>query len=125
MTMKYSQFEIEGGSASNVLTLRLSGKLTANDYELCVPELDRMIETHGKVRIFMELEDFHGWTVAAAWEDAKFGLKHFSDIERIAIVGEKTWEKGMTLFSKPFIKAEIRYFDVSDLADAKAWVVAE
>jgi hypothetical protein len=62
------------------------------------------------------MHDFHGWDAGALWEDAKFDLKHFADIERLAFVGEKKWEKGMAQFCRPFTKATIRYFDRSEEA---------
>ena len=37
---------------------------------------------------------FQGWDAGAAWEDLKFDLKHFGDIERLAMVGDKKWQHG-------------------------------
>ncbi len=122
MTTQFSCIEIEEKSWENILTMRLSGKLTKEDYEQFIPEIERMIGAHDKVRILVELVDFHGWTVAAAWEDTKFGMRHFSDIERMAIVGDAAWEKGMALLLKPFTKAKIKYFNVDQMAAAKAWI---
>ena len=68
--------------------------------------------------------DFHGWNAGALWDDLKFDLKHFSDIERLAIVGDKAWEKGMSVFCRPFTTATIRYFDRSAIEDARQWVAA-
>jgi hypothetical protein len=42
------------------------------------------------------------------WEDIKFSVKHFADIERLAMVGDKKWQRGMAAFCKPFTKATIR-----------------
>ncbi|MGD0412670.1 MAG: STAS/SEC14 domain-containing protein [Verrucomicrobiota bacterium] len=52
----------------------------------------------------------------------KFDLRHFADIERLAMVGEKKWEKKMSVFCKPFTTARIRYFDRASIADAQAWL---
>lgn len=60
----------------------------------------------------------------ALWEDVKFDVKHFNDIERLAIVGESAWEKWMAAFCKPFTTAKIRYFPAEQLAEARAWIVA-
>ena len=62
--------------------------------------------------MLIELRDFRGWTVGALWEDTKFGLFHFNDIERLAIVGDQQWEKTMAAFIKPFTAATIKYFDL-------------
>lgn len=63
------------------------------------------------------------WRDAGAlWDDITFDAKHFADIERLAIVGDKKWEHGMAVFCKPFTTAKIRYFDSSAEKDARAWL---
>lgn len=125
MTTQFSHIEIEGRSWDNILTMKISGKLTKDDYDFFVPEIERMINDRSCVRLLIILEDFHGWTTAAAWEDGKFGFRHYSDIERMAIVGENRWEQGMALIVKPFTKATVKYFDVSDLDSAKQWITED
>ena len=117
--------ELHEETDQRVLDVHVSGKLTKQDYETFVPELDRRIEQHGKISILFDMHDFHGWNAGALWEDTKFALKHFSDIERLAVIGEKRWQKGMTTFCRPFTKAEIRYFDHDHDAEARAWIQPE
>ena len=93
------------------LAIELSGKLTAGDYEEFVPKVDSLVQKKGSIRILMKMNDFHGWEMAAVWQDTKFGMRHFNDIERLAMVGEKAWQHGMAVFCKPFTKAEVRYFE--------------
>jgi hypothetical protein len=71
---------------------------------------------------FRKMAGFHGWKGRALWDDIKFDLRHFADIERLAMVGEKKWEKKMSAFYKPFTTARIRYFDSASIADAQAWL---
>jgi hypothetical protein len=108
-----------------VLVIRASGKLSKEDYEHFVPEVERLIEQEGKIRLLFEMHDFHGWEAGALWEDIKFDLKHFADIKRLAMVGEKKWEKWMAKFCQPFTSAEIRYFDQSHMDEARRWIVSE
>jgi hypothetical protein len=72
--------------------------------------------------MLVTMQDFHGWTPGAAWEDTKFALHHFSDIERLAIVGETKWQHGLAVFCKPFTKAAVRYFDHTATNEARAWL---
>lgn len=58
----------------------------------------------------------------AAWEDTKFGVRHFNDIERLAIISGKTWEKGLAYFCKAFTLVRDRYFDIDKRDETKAWV---
>lgn len=105
--------------------VRISGKLTAEDYEKFVPEVEKQIAEFGKLRLLVELHDFHGWTLAAVWDDMNFDMKHWNDIKRLAIVGESKWEAGMAVFCKPFTGAKVKYFDHSKLEQAKKWLVEE
>ncbi len=111
--------ETAGGK---VLEVQVSGKLTHDDYAHFVPEFERLVKDQGKLRVLVEMVDFHGWEGAALWDDIKFDAKHFSDIDRLAMVGDSKWEKGMSLFCKPFTTAKIRYFDRTAIADARAWI---
>jgi hypothetical protein len=108
-------------SGGSVLVIHVSGKLLREDYAQFVPEFDRLVRQHGKLRVLFDMSGFHGWEISAAWEDLKFGMKHFSDIERLAMIGEKKWQQGMAIFAKPFTKAAIRYFDRADAAQAHKW----
>ena len=105
-----------------ILVVQATGKLSKSDYEQFVPETERLIKQFGKIRVLFEMHDFHGWEMAGVWEDMKFDLKHFRDIERLAIVGEKAWEHGMTVFCRPFTTAKLRYFDSSKAEDATNWI---
>jgi hypothetical protein len=108
-----------------ILIVHVSGKLASADYEHFVPEFERLVAQNGKLCVLFEMTDFHGWKAGALWADTKFALKHFSDIERLAMVGEKKWEHGMATFCKPFTKAVIRYFDHVDRAAARKWLEEE
>ena len=105
-----------------MLEVQVSGKLAHEDYLHFAPEFERLINKHGKLRVLFNMVDFHGWEAAALWDDIKFDLKHFSDIERLAMVGGKTWEKWMAGFCKPFTTAEVRFFDAAQSEDARTWL---
>ena len=87
--------------------------------------MERLVKQHGKLRMLVEMYDFHGWIGGALWEDTKFDAKHFNDVERLAIVGETKWEKGMTVFCKLFTTAEVRYFDHTKTAEAWDWLAGK
>jgi hypothetical protein len=112
-------------AGGKVLVVNLSGKLTKDDYARFVPEVERLIKAHGQLRLLVRMHDFHGWTVGALWEDIKFDWKHFADIERLALVGDRKWEANMATFCKPFTKAKIKYFDEAQADEALTWIQAD
>ena len=111
--------ELNGGK---ILEVVVSGKLTDEDYQQFIPEFERQVAQHGKIRVLFEMSQFHGWKAKAAWDDLKLGVKHNRDIERLAMVGETKWQKWMAEFCRPFSTAEVRYFDHCALDQARAWI---
>lgn len=107
-----------------LLVIHVRGKLHTADYEHFVPIVERAVLKHGKVRMLVQMHNFHGWDAGGLWEDVKFDAQHFNHIERLAVVGEKTWEKWMAVFCKPFTTASIRYFPSDKAVDARAWITA-
>jgi stage II sporulation SpoAA-like protein len=105
-----------------ILEVQVTGKLTHEDYQTLVPAFERLVKEHGKLRVLFEMTDFHGWDARALWDDIRFDLRHFSDIERLAMVGHKRWEHGMSVFCRPFTTATIRYFDSTTIPGARAWL---
>ncbi|MFZ0614092.1 MAG: STAS/SEC14 domain-containing protein [Desulfobacterales bacterium] len=122
MTIGFYEIQLEEASGGNIVTLKFKKRLDKEDYEEFVPRLEALMENSAKIRLVVELLDFEGWTAGALWEDTKFAARHFSDIDRLAVVGDMRWEMGITVFVKPFTSAEVRYFDMKDLDQAQHWV---
>lgn len=93
-------------------------KLTEEDHNRFVPKIEHMIKK-GKIRILLGLKNLYEWTGSPACEDTKFRLNRFSEIKRLARVGEKMFEKAMTVFCKAFSTAEIRFFEHDEFIQAK------
>ena len=105
-----------------ILVVHVLGRLVKADYGPFVFEFERLLRLHGKLRVLFDMTGFHGWDAGAVWEDIKFDIKHFADIERLAMVGDKKWQHGMAAFFKPFTKATTRYFDQDNAVAARQWL---
>jgi len=103
------------------LEVHLTGKLSRDDFLEFVPVADRLVSEWGRFGILAVMRNFDGCEPGAIWEDLKWDLKHYHDVERVALVGERKWQAGMSKFCKPFTGAEIRYFDIRDLERARHW----
>lgn len=110
------------GLPAHTVGFQMSGKLHDEDYKSFVPVVDAEIAKEGKVNVLALMHDFHGWDAKALWDDIKFSATHCIKIRKVAIVGEKTWEKWMAAVCKPFTMAKVRYFEASEIDAAKAWL---
>lgn len=109
----------------NIFAVRVSGRLTHEEYQSFLPELESLIKHYGKISLLIELDHFEGAELVAMKDDMEFGLAYQDQFEKIAIVGEKLWERFAVMLGKPFIDSEIKYFDQREAAQAWDWLRSE
>lgn len=113
-------------SRGNTLALKASRKLTEDDYaSVLIPKLDALLREHGKLKVLFYMdESFEGWEPGAAWDDAKFGIKHRADFAKLAVVGGPRWVEWCMRLSAWIMEGEVKTFDEAQLRDALEWIAA-
>jgi len=110
-------------STGDLIGFKVSGVLTDEDYQrVLIPEIQKVINQQGKVRLLWDMEEFHGWDLHAAWDDLIYGFKINKNLSRIAILGDRQWEEWMAWVLEPFAQGELRYFHNSKLEEALEWL---
>jgi hypothetical protein len=108
----------------NVLGIEASGQVTAEDYQtVLVPALEAKLRKTKKVRLLYVLGDtFDSYTFAAAWQDAKVGLMHLTQFDRIAVVSDVDWIRNSVKVFGFAIPSEVHVFAIAELHKAREWV---
>jgi hypothetical protein len=114
--------EIQEEVGCCALTIHVSGTLTEEDCAMFVPELNRLIAKYGKACLLVEAHDSHASWADSPWEDVTFDLENLGHVERVALVGARSWQKRMAGFCRPFTHAQVRYFEEHQLEEAQRWV---
>ena len=105
-----------------VAHVRLHGSIAENEYSQFLPRLEAFIERHGRIRVLLDLRGFDGWEdVSAFWQHVLLVKDHHRAVRRIAIVGERTWERVIAELVPRLAGVEGRYFDAASLDDAEIW----
>jgi hypothetical protein len=119
--MSTELIDLSGGT----LMLIISGKLSEPEFKQAQAAAAVAIQRHGKVRIVVIAEDFQGWDHDGKWDDLSFQSQNDSQIECMAIVGDRRWKDPVLAFAgKGFREFPIEYFDHGQLAKARAWLRA-
>lgn len=108
--------------AGDVLTIHVNGKMDHADYKRLAVDLEKQIQNNPKLHVLFDMTGFHGWEHGTLWHELEIDMKHFDDIERLAMVGDRKWHHAMESFCKPFTLATIRCFDFSEAAEARKWL---
>ena len=113
---------IEKMSSHFFLSLKATGRLTHEDYEIITPMIDSALEgiKEPVVDVYIDCSEFEGWELRAAWNDLKLGLKHGRNFNRIAIYGNKKWQEYASKIGSWFISGEVKYFESAD--EALTWL---
>jgi len=109
-------------NVKGVAAFKAVGKLTHDDYQKFLPTLEEIIREEGSISLLLELENFHGWELEAAKDDYEFARSHLECFRRIAIVGDRRWEKWLAMLARPFVDTEVRFFTSDQLSEAWSWV---
>ncbi|MEX2336272.1 MAG: STAS/SEC14 domain-containing protein [Fulvivirga sp.] len=117
--------EILTKSYDDTVAIRMSGDLTAKDYEPIISLLENKIENYGKINLYCEIVGLEEVEQGAIWKDLKFDIKHFNNFEKVALVGDKQWLEWGAKFAKPFTSAEVKYFDNAEKAEAMEWIATK
>ncbi len=109
-------------SKGNILGFKMIGDISKEDYKILVPEVQALIDKEGSISLLMDITQFK-WEDIDAWgADFNFGRTYRKKINKMAVVGDKTWEKWITNLVEPFYSIEAKFFDPIDIEVAWKWI---
>jgi len=116
---------IQIDSEGDIVTARLLGKLDPSVYDGVNEEIDNIMSRAEHVRLVLDLREFDGWSgLSALGDHLSLVREHYRVPERIAIVGDKAWQKMAGKIMARFVNAQTKFFDSDDYDGAVAWVAA-
>ncbi len=108
----------------NALKIVVPDKLKADDFRQIAPQIDSLINQHGKIRLLIDASGFNGWENIAAFEKhAGFVKDHQQKIERIAVIAAHEWQHWLIGAVRIFVHPEVRAYDKSHASEALRWIV--
>ncbi len=108
----------------HLLGLAIVGRLEVADYEKISYHIQDVAEQHTKVRVFLEIVQLKAPSFRALWEDIKTSVKHYNDIERVAIVGDQAWLKASVKVGDLLTPGlDMAAFAASDRQRAMNWLL--
>jgi len=111
-------------SDGNAVAFRAHELLTDDDYKnVLVPAVEKMLAQHDKVRVLLDCaDDFRGWEPRALWDDARFGIAHRHEFERVALVGGTMLAQWGAKLGNHLIEGEVETFDEGEFDNAWEWL---
>ena len=114
--------EILPQSSGNVVGARVGGRLDGEECKLLAARIEALIGEHKTVRLLLDVSECDRVDPAAAWEEFVMGVKHWNDLERVAIVGGAKWSRVAASTLNRLTYGEAEHFSADELAGAWVWV---
>ncbi len=114
--------EIISTDSDNVVGCKIDGRIKSEDIDKVAEYIEEKLKTKKKLRIYVEVKKLEGISLEAFFKDLKFGIKHFNDFDKKAVVTDKEWMKKVaTVADKLFPNIEVRCFSFEDKETALEW----
>ncbi len=110
---------------ANLVAYIIYDDVTEEDVKRVRRDMNRVIDDYGSVRIYMDVRKLSGMTPQAVIEDLKLTPEYLRDVERFAIVGDKSWQEWLARLSDAITTGELRYFEPGEAVRGQTWVRRE
>ena len=109
---------------AGILHVRPAGPLREEDFAALTRAADGYISREGELAgLIVETRRFPGWEdLAAALGHFRFVKDHHAKIRKVALVTESPLGSIGQHLASLFVSAEIRKFDMDELAAARDWI---
>ncbi|OBH34601.1 hypothetical protein A5692_12870 [Mycobacterium sp. E342] len=119
--------EMLHGFPDDVAAFAIHGHVTKGDYDaVLIPSFEDKLTRHKKVRIYCEIaSDLTFLGPSAVWADSKFGVDHYFDWDRCAVVSDVPWVKHVAKLSELFgflWPGRYRTFSNAEAEKARDWI---
>jgi hypothetical protein len=108
---------------AQAVEIRLSGRVSTEEFDRVAARLEAFIERHGRVRVLEVIQDFEGMDAAALWHDVKFSFRHLQDFSRVAVVANPEIHNLWSSLVSPFIRCEVEHFAPDEIEEARDWLM--
>ena len=112
------------GLPAGTLGFKVSGNVTGDDYDnVLTPAIDKAIEEFDRIKLLAQIgPDFKGYSLDAAWDDAKLGLRHWNGFDRVALATDVSWIRTMIKAIGFMMPCPVQLFELGEVDDAKRWL---
>jgi len=116
--------EVLTGLPDGTVGFRATGKVTGDDYDqVLTKSIDSALQEHNSIQLLAVIgPNFDGYTLQAAWDDTKLGMRHWSGFDRIALVTDTDWVENAMKAMSFMLPCPVKLFDLDEQDDARRWL---
>lgn len=107
---------------TNIVEAKLDGGIETKEVEALRSEINAVLGEYGKLRLLFVYEGLGSMDPMAIWKDLKLEIGIVSDIEKMAVVSEKSWFGGIAGILNSMMSMEVETFESGQREEALRWL---
>ncbi len=109
----------------SVLTVTVSGPLTAEDFAELTAQIDPYLEKHGELQgLMIVAPEFPDWNdFGALISHLRFVRDHHERIRKVAFVSDSRAVVALESIASHFVDAEVEHFPTDERMEAHNWLI--
>lgn len=107
---------------TNIVEARLDGGIEPGEVETLRSEIDAVLADHDKLRLLFVYEGLGSMNLQALWKDLKLEPRLLGDIEKMAVVSEKSWLGSVAGVLNSVMSIEVETFEPGRREEALQWL---
>ena len=108
-----------GKSEANAVNYQMIGRIAKDDYQALMVE--DLVEQSEGIHLLLDMEQFE--RQEGTWgAEIRLGNAFRRKIPKLAVVGDKRWERWLATLIDPFHAAEASFFKADEMEQAWAWL---
>jgi hypothetical protein len=102
----------------------IKGKLTKEEYEAFESKIESLLEDYNipSMNVLIDIRETTGVEIKALWSDFLFAIRHFNEIKKVGIVGNKKLEEYTIKAANKLVSSDMQYFE--DHEKAHKWLLS-
>lgn len=108
----------------DMVRLEVTGKVTQEDYEHVIPQLDEVIGEKGRIRALVHVHELEGAEPKALLTDLKWDWQNRDKVDRLAVVSDSTLVDWSTRLVGLLYSGEAKTFAPDEQEAARYWLKA-
>lgn len=107
---------------TNIIEAKLDGGIETKEVESLRSEIDAVLSEYGKLRLLFVYEGLGSMDPMAIWQDLKLEAGIVGDIEKLAVVSEKSWFGSLAGLLNSMMSMEVETFEPGQRDEALRWL---
>jgi len=114
---------VELNIAEDTIGIVFENAIDQGDVDTIQSEILSKLKKYKLVNLFLEEDEVEDVELSAFFDQLFFDIKHADRINKVAIVSDRTWVRGLAKLKDLLVTSDVKTFSLKRRVDAICWIM--